>query len=139
MFGIGEFAVNPESSWPTLLPKVFCFAALQNAVLVPLGMACYGTDKAVERHLELLTGLREHAIEKGLALDRGIQSLDEVDSDRANSLMRARNVMVLPHIQNLFGFLRELGDRIETGSDQESAAVTRWSELRNDMNVRFAL
>jgi hypothetical protein len=58
--GIGEFA-NPESSWPTLLPKVFCFAMLQDAVLRPLGMACYATDKALESNLELLVGLREHA------------------------------------------------------------------------------
>lgn len=132
--GIGEFATNRENAWPTLLPKVFYFAMLQNAVLCPLGMACYATDKMLEHYLDVLTGLREHAIEKGLALDRGIQDLDDVDPDLAESLMAAHNKMIFPHYQKLFGFLRELGDRIETGAVQEAAITNTWAELCNGVN-----
>jgi hypothetical protein len=135
--GIGEFATNPESSWPTLLPKVFWFATLHNAVLCPLGMACYATDKALERHLELLASLREHVISKGLVLDRGIQDLDEIDPHLAESLMHARNGMVHPQSLKLFGFLRELADRIETRSVQDDAVATKWTELCNDLNAQI--
>ena len=135
--GIGEFATNSESSWPTLLPKVFCFATLQDAVLRPLGMACYATDNALERHLDLLVSLREHVIGKGIALDRGIQDLDEIDPHLAESLMYGRNTMVHPQSLKLFGFLRELADRIETGSVQDDAVTAKWTELCNDLNKQI--
>jgi hypothetical protein len=132
--GIGEFATNPESAWPTLLPKVYYFALLQTAILCPLGMGCYATDKALERHLELLTNLRQHAIKKGLVLDRGIQDIDDTDPELAASLMDARNETVLPQLRKLFGFLRELRDRIETGAVQETAIADRWAELCQEIN-----
>jgi hypothetical protein len=99
-------------------------------------MACYATDKALERHLGLLTDLRKHAIEKGLVLDRGIQDFGKIDSDLADSLMAARNTLVFPHSQKLFGFLRELGDRIETGSIQENAVANKWADLCNEVNAQ---
>jgi hypothetical protein len=132
--GIGEFATNPEHAWPSLLPKVHLFAALQNAVLCPLGMACYATDETLERHLGLLTDLRQKAIEKGLVLDRGIQDIGHTDPELAASLMDARNETILPHYRKLFGFVRELGDRIETGGVQETAIGNRWAELCRDIN-----
>jgi hypothetical protein len=137
--GIGEFATNAETAWPTLLPKVYFFAALQNAVLCPLGMTCYATDKTLERQLNLLTDLRQHAIEKGLVLDSRIQDIDDLDPELAASLMAARNECILPHYRKLFGFLRELGDRIETGAVQETAIGDRWADLCNDANEQVRI
>jgi hypothetical protein len=135
--GIGDFATNPESLWPTLLAKTFYFAALQNAVLGLLGDASYATDRALERHLEALTTMRRHAIDKGVVLDRGILDLDETDPDLAEWLMHTRNTKVYPEDMKLFGFLGELADRIETGSVQEDAMATRWAELGNRVNAQI--
>jgi hypothetical protein len=135
--GIGEFATNPESSWPTLLPKIFYFATLHDAVLRVLGRSCYATDEALERQLKALTGLREHAIEKGVVLDRGIQDLDEVSPELAETLMHARNTVVHPQNIKLFGFLAEFADRIKTGSVDEKVVETKWTSLCNDMNAKI--
>jgi hypothetical protein len=45
--------------------------------------------------------------------------------------------MVHPNNLKLFGFLRELADRIETGSVQEDIIVTKWTELCNDVNAQI--
>lgn len=135
--GIGEFATNPESDWPSLLPKVYYFALLQDAILHPLGIACYATDKSLEHHLELFTNLRRHAIKQGLVLDRGIQDIDDTDPELADSLMDARNETVLPRFQKMFGFLRELGDRIESGAVQETVITDKWAELCGEINEQI--
>ncbi len=51
--------------------------------------------------------------------------------------MHARNTMVHPQNLKLFGFLRELADRIETRSVQNGAVDTKWTELCNDLNAQI--
>jgi hypothetical protein len=51
--------------------------------------------------------------------------------------MHTRNTMVHPQNLKLLGFLRELADRIETGSVQEDAVATKWTELCNDLNAQI--
>jgi hypothetical protein len=135
--GVDEFSANPEDAWPSILAKVFYFANLQNATLCPLGMAYYGTDEALERHLNALRDMRQHAIEKGIVLDRGILDIDAVDPDLGESLMTARNEKVYPHHQRLSGFLREFGDRIETGAVKDAAIIKRWEDLCHDLNAQI--
>ncbi len=135
--GIGDFAANPESAWPTLLWKYFWFAATQSAVLCPLGMACYAIGDKLERHLAMLRAFRKHVIEKSVLLDLYIKNIDGFDPNLANSLLTVRKGVILIHYQNLFGFLRDLEDRIETKSVQENLIMERWTELHNGLNEQI--
>jgi hypothetical protein len=133
---IGDFAVNPESAWPTLLWKYFWFALTQTAVLYPLGMACYGTGDKLERHLKMLTAFRKHVIEKNVLVGLYIKKIGQLDPELANSVLAVRNGMILRHFQKLFGFLLDLEDRIITNSVQKDL-MEHWTELYNGLNEQI--
>ena len=135
--GIGEFASNPEESWPSILAKTQYFALLNTVILSLLGQAYYGTDKALERHLDALRDMRQHAIEKGVVLDRGILDIGATDYDLGASLMDVRNEQIYPEHMKLFGLLREFADRIETGSVDEDSIANRWRGLCHECNAQI--
>lgn len=133
--GIGVFAANQEDEWPLLLILNGLLARINKVVLSLLGMAYYGTNKNLERHLDIFMGMRKHVIEKAVLLDRGILDIDATDYDLGASLIAARNEQVFPALQKLFALLREFGDRIETGLVDENSISMRWQTACEECNT----
>ena len=135
----GEFAVNPESTWPWLLGKTSQFANLNNAIMHVVGKVAYGTTERLEQHLEIWRKLREHAVSKSVALDRGINDINSVDPDVGGRLMAIRNGQAHMTASNgLYAFLREFADRIATDAVSAGDIERRWEKLCKELNATLA-
>ena len=134
--GQGEFAVNPEERWPWLLVKNFCFAAMNDLVMGHICQNAYGTNKRLESILEVWKGLRLHAVSKSVALDRGINAINNADPEEGERLIAIRNGDVhMAASRNLYTFLREFADRIATDSVDNEEVIRRWDALCRRLNA----
>ena len=138
--GCGEFAVNPQSRWPLILLKTNEFANMNNAVLHVLGRLAYGVPQRTDDYLSILLELRKHNVEKGVALDRGINEINNIDEKEGERLLSIRNSDIyMTASRQLSAFLREFGERIASDKVDRKDVGDQWERLVNDLNDALRL
>ena len=136
-----DFAQNPEGTWVSVLAGTYFMAMINEAVLSTIGRAWYGIDDDLENQLTTLAEMRKDAYKSVLAVDDAMATAERryvdgtVRQDSIEALREWRREFYEPTSRMMFNIVRELGDRIVSGTVDAAKFAERWKIAADQANM----